>query len=280
MPSVGGGPLPLSASGGNAPACGGVEAVGPSTRQTREERADSNIRMTFAACEGFERSDGRWIICPRSGERFWVKSREESIRIKKLWSEESQESHHSTPASGGNAPARGNQATTSSASGRYVPACGGGAAVLRLRVRSLFGLRLSFLSLLRRLESGDKMNTSCCLERDLMSSLVGRVDLKALPALSLSARRGGRLVPHRIETVTCLLSNRLVGHPVETDMVAPVMMILILRQVPYPPQEGEVVVVVVVVGMTRMVPGGFRIVVERKAVAKTRLRLGRSDLKP
>ena len=126
IPPAGGGPLPLSASGGNAPACGEVEAVSPSTRQTRAEHADSNIGMKFAAHEGFECSDFRWIIHPRSGERLWAKNREESTRIKKLWSEEPQESHHSPPASGGNAPARGNHTSTSSASGRYVPACGGG----------------------------------------------------------------------------------------------------------------------------------------------------------
>ena len=103
-PPAGGGPLPPSASGGNAPACGEVEAAGPSTRQTRAERADSNIRVIFAACEDFERSDGRWIIHPRSGERLWVKDREKSTRIKKLWSKEPQESHRSTPACGGNAP--------------------------------------------------------------------------------------------------------------------------------------------------------------------------------
>ena len=82
--------------------------------------------MTNAAREDFGPSDGRWIIRPRSGERLWAKSKEESIRIKKPLSEESQENHHSTLASGGNAPARGNHISTSSASGRYVPACGGG----------------------------------------------------------------------------------------------------------------------------------------------------------
>ena len=87
-PPAGGGPLPPSAAGGNAPACREVEAADPSTRQTRAERDDSNMRMIFAACEDFERSDGRWIIHPRSGERLWVKDREESIRIKKLWSKE------------------------------------------------------------------------------------------------------------------------------------------------------------------------------------------------
>ena len=64
IPSAGGGPLPHSASGGNVPACGEVEAAGPSTRQTRAERADSNIRMMFAARGSFERSDGRWDHSP------------------------------------------------------------------------------------------------------------------------------------------------------------------------------------------------------------------------
>ena len=76
--------------------------------------------------KNFERSDGRWIIHPRTGERRWIKDREESIRIMKLWSDEPQETHRSTPASGGKAPARGNHPSSSSASGRDVPACGGG----------------------------------------------------------------------------------------------------------------------------------------------------------
>ena len=75
-PSVGGGPLPLSASGGNAPACGEVEDAGPYARQTREEGVDYHAKMTNAAREDFERSDGRWIIHPRSGERLWVRNRE------------------------------------------------------------------------------------------------------------------------------------------------------------------------------------------------------------
>ena len=126
MPSVGGGPLPLSASGGNAPACGEVGANGISARHTSEERANSNIRMQSAALEEFERSDGWWIINPRSGERLWVKSIEESVRIGKLRSKEPRESHRSIPASGGHAPARGNRLGSSSASGRQASACGGG----------------------------------------------------------------------------------------------------------------------------------------------------------
>ena len=48
------------------------------------------------------------------------------------------------------------------------PQAGGEAAALRLRVRFLFGPRLSFLLLPRRQESADKMSMSCCLGRDLM----------------------------------------------------------------------------------------------------------------
>ena len=95
-----------------------------------------------------------------------------------------------------------------------------------------------------------------------MSSLVERVGLKAPLALSPSVSLGRSLDPHPIETVTCFLSGRLgVGHPVETDMVLPMTMILVLRRVLHPPQDGEVEEVVM--GMTRTVLEGLRIVVEK-----------------
>lgn len=95
-----------------------------------------------------------------------------------------------------------------------------------------------------------------------MSSSVGGVDLKALLALSPSVGLRRSQDPHQIETVTCLLSDRRgVGHPVETDMVLSTTMILVLRRVLHPPQNGGVEEVVM--GMTRTVLEGLRIVVEK-----------------
>ena len=133
IPPAGGGPLPPSASGCNAPACGEVEIAGPSILRSRAVRVGSSLRMISAACGNFERSDGRWIIHPCTGERRWIKNREESIRIMKLWPEETQEIHRSTPASGAMPPHAGNTPVPPPLVGATCPHAGGDGGALFTR---------------------------------------------------------------------------------------------------------------------------------------------------